>query len=327
MITRLLVTPGEPAGVGLDICLQLSRHEFDTELILVTDPDILLQRAQLLDIDFELQLVSGETPAKKHAAGTLKVLPVNCPSTVVAGTLNPENASFVIKSLTLATDLIQQGTHHALVTGPVHKGNINDAGIQFTGHTEWLAEKTHSVLPVMMLANNKLRVALVTTHLPLKDVSAIITRDRLVDVIRILNQDLKQRFSIKHPHIRICGLNPHAGESGHLGTEEIDTIIPAISQLQSEGMQLEGPLPADTAFLPDSLEGVDAILCMYHDQGLPVLKFADFEGAINITLGLPIIRTSVDHGTALHLAGTGKANPTSLFNAIHVASSLAKSLS
>jgi 4-hydroxythreonine-4-phosphate dehydrogenase len=326
VLTRLLVTPGDPAGVGLDICLQLCRQDLDTGLVVVTDPDVLQQRAQLLGIQFDLQVVSKQSTVNRHKAGTLQVLPVSCPSTVEAGKLNSENATFVIETLTVATELVQQGKFDALVTGPVHKGIINDAGIAFTGHTEWLAEKTQASLPVMMLANEQLRVALVTTHLPLKDVSSAITRERLESVIRILHQDLENRFSIDRPSIRICGLNPHAGESGHLGCEETDTIIPVIKQLQSEGMQLEGPLPADTAFLHDSVNNPDAILCMYHDQGLPVLKFADFDGAINITLGLPIIRTSVDHGTALDLAGTGKANPTSLLNAIQFASRMASNL-
>jgi len=206
----------------------------------------------------------------------------------------------------------QSGEFDALVTGPVHKGVINDAGISFTGHTEFLAAESGTSQVVMMLATTGLRVALATTHLPLVDVPRAITRTHLEGVLRILHSDLIKKFNIKQPHIRVCGLNPHAGESGHLGREEIDVITPVLDRLRAEGMQLEGPVPADTAFLPSSLEKTDAILAMYHDQGLPVLKHHDFAHAINITLGLPFVRTSVDHGTALELAGTGRADLTSL---------------
>jgi len=254
-----------------------------------------------------------------HQAGHIPILPASCQAPPIAGQLDQDNARYVTQTLDRATDLLMNKQFDALVTAPVHKGIINDAGIAFTGHTEWLAERTRAKLPVMMLATPDLRVALVTTHLPLQQVSQAITKTRLESVIRILHQDLIDKFHIKNPRIRVCGLNPHAGEDGHLGKEEINTIEPVLNQLKDDGINLEGPVPADTAFLPDTLQTTDAILAMYHDQGLPVLKYSGFDHAVNITLGLPIIRTSVDHGTALELAGTGKANPASLTAAVNLA--------
>jgi 4-hydroxythreonine-4-phosphate dehydrogenase len=242
---------------------------------------------------------------------------------VRAGQLDPANAAYVLETLTRAVELCEGQNVAALVTGPVHKGVINDAGIEFTGHTEFLAQRTGAATPVMMLAAGRLRVALATTHVPLRDVAAVITEERLKAVVRVLARDLSLRFGLRRPRILVCGLNPHSGEQGHLGREEIDVIEPAMSELRAEGIDLTGPLPADTLFTPRYLRRADAVLAMYHDQGLPVLKYAGFGEAVNITLGLPIIRTSVDHGTALDLAGTGRADAGSLRAAIGMAARLA----
>lgn len=250
------------------------------------------------------------------AAGELAVLPVSLAEPAIAGQLNSRNAAYILKTLDVAIAGCQAHHFAALVTGPVHKSVINDAGIPFSGHTEYLAEKTHTSKVVMMLATQGLRVALATTHLPLKDVAAAINTEELTQVIRILQRDLQQQFGINQPRIYVCGLNPHAGEGGHLGREEIEIIEPVLQTLRHEGITLIGPLPADTLFTPKYLDDADAVLAMYHDQGLPVLKFKGFGQAVNVTLGLPIIRTSVDHGTALDLAATGKADPGSLHTAL-----------
>ncbi len=323
-LPRLVITPGEPAGIGPDICLQLVQQEIPAELVFITDPEVLKSRAQLLGLNTDIQTLSSVTDATPHQLNTLNVLSVTCPEAVEIGSLNPLNASFVTNTLDTAIDMVHSGKADAIVTAPVHKGIINDAGIPFSGHTEWLAERTNASKPVMMLANNDLRVALATTHLPLKDISNAITSDLLEEIITIIHDDLQSKFHIIEPRIRVCGLNPHAGEDGHLGREEIDTIIPVLQRLRQQGFNLQGPVPADTAFLPDTLNGADAILAMYHDQGLPVLKYSGFETAVNITLGLPIIRTSVDHGTALELAGTGKANVSSLRAAVDTAIEMAR---
>jgi len=290
-------------------------------LSFIADPDLLQQRAAALGYAIKIQLVDAAHPAhdKPHARNTLNVIPVKCAKPVVAGKLDAGNAGYVTETLGHACDLLRDGHFDALVTGPVHKGIINQAGITFTGHTEWLAQRTGSPQPVMMLANEQLRVALASTHLPLNQVSQALSADHLETVIRVLHADLQNKFHLDTPRIRICGLNPHAGEDGYLGREELDVMIPLINKLSQQGLNLEGPVPADTAFLPGSLNQTDAILAMYHDQGLPVLKYSGFETAVNITLGLPIIRTSVDHGTALELAGSGKANPASLIAAIDMA--------
>jgi 4-hydroxythreonine-4-phosphate dehydrogenase len=240
---------------------------------------------------------------------------LNCP--VEAGKLNPDNAGHVLATLETAVQVCETGLCQGLVTGPVNKAVINDAGIGFTGHTEWLAARTQTSHVVMMLATTELRVALATTHLPLREVADAIQPESLLTTIEIIHQDLKERFDIRHPRILVCGLNPHAGEMGHLGQEELDVIIPTIAKARKSGMDITGPVPADTAFTPGSLSQTDVVLAMYHDQGLPVLKHHGFGDAVNITLGLPIIRTSVDHGTALDIAGTGKAEPDSMINAIH----------
>lgn len=319
---RIAFTPGEPAGIGPDLCVQLAQKSLSTSLVVIADPNLLTSRAQQLGLKLEIKQFNPSSPITPLKPGQLCVLPTYTTNTPKAGQLDPANAAYVLECLRQATQGCSDGTFHALVTGPVHKGVINDAGIPFTGHTEFLAELTNSY-PVMMLATEGLRVALATTHLPLSEVSKAITPQLLERVIRILHADLKKRFGIEHPNILVCGLNPHAGEGGHLGLEEIEIISPQLEQLRQEGMHLAGPLPADTLFTPHYLEQADAVLAMYHDQGLPVLKHKGFGQALNITLGLPIIRTSVDHGTALDLAGTGKANPGSLEVALNTAAEMA----
>ncbi|PPD33066.1 MAG: 4-hydroxythreonine-4-phosphate dehydrogenase PdxA [Methylomonas sp.] len=317
-ITRIALTPGEPAGIGPDLCIQLAQTRQNCQLVAIADPVLLKQRAQQLDLPLTLQLFDKTQPGKHCPPGHLTVLPVHLAAPVNCGQLNAANSSYVLETIYQATLGCMQGDFDAIVTAPVHKGIINDAGIPFSGHTEFIAEITGGI-PVMMLATPGLRVALVTTHLPLSQVSAAINQSSLTEVINILHADLRQRFGIAHPRILVCGLNPHAGENGHLGHEEIDTIEPVLQQLRLVGLDLQGPLPADTLFTPKYLESADAVLAMYHDQGLPVLKHKGFGQAVNITLGLPIIRTSVDHGTALELAGTGKASLGSLQFALHTA--------
>lgn len=311
-------TPGEPAGIGPDLAVQLSMRPLDNVIVAVADPQLLSERARQLGIQLNILTVRDRFPATPASPGSLYVQPVQLARTAVAGKLDTANAGYVLETIRLAVQGCQSGDFKALVTGPIHKGIINDAGISFTGHTEYLAMLTASD-PVMMLVCPGLRVALATTHLPLRRVSDAITRPVLTQVLTILQQDLIHRFGIEQPRILVCGLNPHAGEGGHLGHEEMDVIGPVLEQLRSKGMQLLGPLPADTLFTQRYLESADAVLAMYHDQGLPVLKHKGFGKAVNITLGLPIIRTSVDHGTALDLAGTGKAEIGSLLAAIEQA--------
>ena len=317
-IPRIALTPGEPAGIGPDLCVQLVQQEQACELIAVADPVMLKQRAETLGLPLEIRPFDLNQLARKHQAGTITILPISLSSTAACGRLDPANSRYVLETIRQATLGCMSGTFAAMVTGPVHKGVINDAGMPFSGHTEFIAELTGGT-PVMMLATPGLRVALATTHLPLSQVSASITSDSLTTIIRLLDRDLKLRFAIDKPKILVCGLNPHAGESGHLGREEIEIIVPTLERLRCEGINLYGPLPADTLFTPKYLETADAVLAMYHDQGLPVLKYKGFGQAVNITLGLPIIRTSVDHGTALELAGTGKANLGSLQFALQTA--------
>lgn len=321
----LAVTPGEPAGIGPDLIIQLSQSDQKAQLVVIADKAMMQERAKQLNItvNFNDYLAGSDAPISK--SGEICVLNVKCPAPVVVGQLDRTNSSYVLETLTRATKGCLSKEFDAIVTAPLHKGIINDAGVAFTGHTEFLAELTKAELPVMMLAADSLRVALATTHLPLKDVSDAITQDSLKQVITILYQDLVIKFGLKSPHILICGLNPHAGESGHMGMEEIETIEPVIKELKNQGMNLSGPLPADTLFTPKYLETADAVLAMYHDQGLPVLKHVGFGHAINVTLGLPIIRTSVDHGTALDLAGTGKASSGSLIAAIETAITMVNS--
>jgi 4-hydroxythreonine-4-phosphate dehydrogenase len=296
----IAVTTGEPAGIGPELAATLLSDPWPARIVLVGDAGLLARR--------------GGRPVP---GANLLHVPLAVPST--AGRLEAANARYVLALLDAALEGCASGRFDAIVTAPVHKGVINDAGIPFTGHTEYLAERTGAPLPVMMLAGGGLRVALATTHLPLAAVSAALTAERLAAVLRILDTDLRGKFGIAAPRILVCGLNPHAGEGGHLGREEIEVIEPTLRALQAEGLRLTGPVPADTAFLPERLAGHDAVLAMYHDQGLPVLKRAAFGHGVNVTLGLPVIRTSVDHGTALDLAGSGRADPGSLREALRLA--------
>ncbi|WP_020559282.1 4-hydroxythreonine-4-phosphate dehydrogenase PdxA [Thiofilum flexile] len=317
---RIALTCGEPAGIGPDIIATLaSRMTWPADMVVIGDPDVLASRAKRLGLNLRLRPYQPHEAVRPCRAGEIFIDAVDCPAPVIAGQLNVQNAKAVLQTLDRATQGCLKGEFAAMVTAPLHKGIINDAGIPFTGHTEYLAELTRAPLPVMLLLAGRLRVALATTHLPLKAVSEAITYQGLQQVITILAHDLERRFGIPNPRILVCGLNPHAGEGGHLGREEIDTIIPVIRDLQQQGFNVTGPLPADTLFTPRHLETTDAVLAMFHDQGLPVLKYAGFGQAVNITLGLPIIRTSVDHGTALDLAGTGMADTGSMSTAIQLA--------
>ena len=321
-IPRLVITAGEPAGIGPDLCLMLAtqKHQFSklVQLVIVADPELLAQRARQLNLSVDLQLFSPNIrePSREN---TLLVAPVSMAITATAGSVNPANGQYVLDTLLLALQGCLNDLFDGMVTGPVHKEVINNAGIPFSGHTEFLADQTHTEKVVMMLATEGLRVALATTHLPISQVPSAITHHSLTQVIHILHRELQDKFSISSPHIFVCGLNPHAGEGGHMGMEEIKTITPVLQNCRAQGMNLTGPLPADTLFNPKQLQQADAVLAMYHDQGLPVLKYKGFGQAVNITLGLPIVRTSVDHGTALDLAATGKIDPGSLYAAIETA--------
>ncbi|MEE9339118.1 MAG: 4-hydroxythreonine-4-phosphate dehydrogenase PdxA [Methylococcaceae bacterium] len=317
-IQRIALTVGEPAGIGPDLCVQLAQSKQDAEIVAIADPQLLKQRAEQLKLKLDINSFDASKPPKISAPRSITVLPVQLLDFVICGQLNVVNSSYVIETIKIATQGCVDGLFDAMVTAPVQKSIINEANIPFSGHTEFIAEITGGQ-PVMMLATLGLRVALVTTHLPLSDVSKEITAEKLSRIITLLDKDLRLCFSLKKPKILVCGLNPHAGENGHLGTEEIEIIEPTLKSLSAKGINLQGPLPADTLFTPKYLESADAVLAMYHDQGLPVLKHMGFGQAVNITLGLPIIRTSVDHGTALDLAGTGKANIGSLEFAIKTA--------
>ncbi|PKM30905.1 MAG: 4-hydroxythreonine-4-phosphate dehydrogenase PdxA [Gammaproteobacteria bacterium HGW-Gammaproteobacteria-11] len=318
----IALTAGEPAGIGPDLCLMLASQPCDHQRVVIADPELLYSRANQLGLTVSLTPFDPQSPPQPQAAGELSFLPLALAAPCIAGELNPSNAGYVLESLRLAGNGCLQGQFAAVVTAPVHKGVINDAGVPFSGHTEYFADLTNTPLVVMMLACPGLRVALATTHLPLRAVADAINAPLLEQVLTILHADLQNKFGIPAPRILVCGLNPHAGEGGHMGHEEIDVIIPVLQQLRAQGMQLEGPLPADTLFTPKHLDQADAVLAMYHDQGLPVLKHKGFGNAVNITLGLPIIRTSVDHGTALDLAGTGRADPGSLRVALDTAISM-----
>ena len=320
--SAIALTAGEPAGIGPDLCLLLAREPCAHERVVVADPDLLAERARQLGLDIELRPYDPTRPPAAQQAGQLSVLPVPLAAACQPGKLNPANARYVLETLRLGGQGCIDGQFAAVVTAPVHKGVINDAGVPFSGHTEFFADQTGTEQVVMMLACPGLRVALATTHLPLREVADAITPETLERVIRILQQDLRSKFGIHQPRILVCGLNPHAGEGGHLGREEIDIIIPLLERLRGEGMLLDGPLPADTLFTPKHLDHADAVLAMYHDQGLPVLKHKGFGQAVNVTLGLPIIRTSVDHGTALDLAATGRVDVGSLNVALNTAISM-----
>ncbi len=300
-------------------------REHHVQLVALADIHLLETRAQELGLDIELKHWTENTPVVQHTPGSLWVSEVSLRTPCHAGELDSANAEYVVEMLDQATDGVQAGAFAAMVTAPVQKSVINEAGIAFSGHTEFLQQKAGVKKVVMMLASPRLRVALVTTHLPLRKVADAITSHEVEQSVRILHADLVEKFGLADPRILVAGLNPHAGEGGHLGREEIDIIEPVLEQLRKEGMQLIGPLPADTLFTPKYLESADAVLAMYHDQGLPVLKSQGFGESINVTLGLPFIRTSVDHGTALDLAGTGKADESSLLAAIHIASQMISS--
>nr|WP_219736214.1 4-hydroxythreonine-4-phosphate dehydrogenase PdxA [Pseudomonas chlororaphis] len=307
------------------MCLLLASQQQPHPLIAITSRDLLTERAAQLGVAVSLIAVGPDNwPNQPAAAGSLYVWDTPLPAKVVAGQLDKANAAFVLETLTRAGQGCLDGHFDGMITAPVHKGVINESGIAFSGHTEFLADLTHTEQVVMMLATHGLRVALVTTHLPLRDIADAITPERLERVTRILHADLRNKFGIAQPRILVCGLNPHAGEGGHLGHEEIDIIEPTLERLRNEGMDLRGPLPADTLFTPKYLEHCDAVLAMYHDQGLPVLKYKGFGAAVNVTLGLPIIRTSVDHGTALDLAGSGKIDTGSLKVALETAYQMAE---
>ncbi|MDJ0759878.1 MAG: 4-hydroxythreonine-4-phosphate dehydrogenase PdxA [Woeseiaceae bacterium] len=316
----ILLTAGEPAGIGPELCVQIAAEGLQHDCVVIGDPDVLAQRAAVIGSPVAIRSVSAEDTGAP-VDGELRVIPFRFPEKPVCGELNTENASTLLAGLRFAAEACLRGEFRALVTAPLQKSIINDAGIPFSGHTEFLAEVTGADKPVMLLVADELRVALATTHLPLRDVPDAITASLLRCVLSVLHADLKRRFRLDDPVIAVCGLNPHAGEGGHLGTEEQDVITPVLDELRESGMRLRGPMPADTLFTPAGGQK-DAVLAMYHDQGLPVLKYAGFGNAVNVTLGLPIIRTSVDHGTALDIAGKGEADPGSLRTALDLAASL-----
>jgi 4-hydroxythreonine-4-phosphate dehydrogenase len=322
-IPLLAVTAGEPAGIGPDLCLQLAQQEHGQALVVLADKTLLQQRAWLLGLDVHLHDYDAQQTSPLPA-GHLRVLHIPSVQSVRAGHLNPANSRYVLDLLSRALQGCQSGEFSGMVTAPVHKGVINDAGIPFTGHTEFLAEQTNTGQVVMMLTGGGMRVALATTHLALRAVPDAITAELLESVLRIIQRDLTRRFGIAHPRILVAGLNPPAGEGGYLGREEIEVMIPVLDKLRAEGIDVSVPLPADTLFTPQRLMQCDCVLTMYHDQGLPVLKHASFGRGVNVTLGLPIIRTSVDHGTALELAGTGKADVGSLLEAIQMAADMVR---
>ena len=316
----LAVTSGEPAGVGPELCLRLIDHDWPGRLVVLADEQMLGERMRQLGMSIPLH---SYEPSEPPPAGALEVLHTPCAVPVAPGRLDAGNGRSVLAMLDRAIDGCVRGEFAGMVTAPVHKGVICEAGVPFSGHTEYLAESTGTARVVMMLVGGGMRVALVTTHLPLADVPSAITTTALAETLDILDHDLRERFSLAQPRILVAGLNPHAGEGGHMGREEIEVISPVLERLRQTGMDLVGPLPADTLFVPHTLQQGDAVLAMYHDQGLPVLKHASFGGGVNVTLGLPIIRTSVDHGTALDLAGTGRADPGSLFAAVRLAFEMA----
>lgn len=326
----IVLTAGEPAGIGPDLCVMLAQQLVPMRVVVLADKALLASRAKMLKLPLTL-LDYAPLADQPAPCGALEVIHVPLAAPAQPGKLDPANSGYVLETLRLAVEGCQNGTFDAMVTAPVHKGVINDAGIPFTGHTEYLAEKTGTSRVVMMLVGaapalpgGAMRVALATTHLPLRDVADAITQNSLGEVITILHHDLVSRFGIARPRILVAGLNPHAGEGGHLGREEIEVISPVLETLRAQGMDLRGPLPADTLFTPHMLNDCDCVLAMYHDQGLPVLKHVSFGGGVNVTLGLPVIRTSVDHGTALDLAGRGKAELGSLLAALELAGKMVR---
>ena len=324
MTPAIAITTGEPAGIGPDICVEAAMQDHDARIVFIADPSVIKTRAALLGIGIEIRELEVGQDIPEQQPGIMQILPLKAPYPSVPGELNPGNSPYVIAIINGAIDLCRTGHCDAMVTAPVQKNVINQAGISFTGHTEWIAEKTGADHPVMMLVNHEFRVCLATIHISLAQVPKSITRDSLCRIIRIIHSDMRQLFRLENPCIAVCGLNPHAGESGYLGNEETAILEPAIASMQQAGISVVGPVPADTAFTPRNLDNYDVVLAMYHDQGLPVIKHSGFGEVVNITLGLPIIRTSVDHGTALDLAGTGKAEDSSLRAALDMAIDLSR---
>ncbi|RUO68310.1 4-hydroxythreonine-4-phosphate dehydrogenase PdxA [Idiomarina ramblicola] len=323
-IPTLVFTPGEPAGIGPDLIIKIAQQPWSAAVVVCGDKNLLQQRAEQLGLSITLHRYRKGEELPQHQPGHLWVEHIPVCEEVVAGQLCTANGHYVVDCLKRASDGNLSGEFDAIVTGPVHKGVINQAGVAFSGHTEFLAHEANCNDVVMMLATEGLRVALVTTHIPLAYVAKAVTKERLTNILTILHNDLTKKFGESSPKILVCGLNPHAGESGHLGREEIETISPVLEQLKAQGMNLHGPYPADTIFQPKYLEDASAVVAMYHDQGLPVLKYKGFGQAVNITLGLPYIRTSVDHGTALELAGTGNINDGSCRLAMQTAIDMAR---
>ncbi len=325
MTTRIAVTPGEPASIGPDLVVSIAQQAWPVQLVVVASKELIRQRAEQLNLPITLIDYDANLEPIPQVAGTLTILDIPLAQPCIPGILDTNNGAYVVETLKVASDKNMSGEFEAIVTGPVHKGLINKSGVPFSGHTEYFANQANCPDVVMMLATKGLRVALVTTHIPLAYVAKAITFERLQKVTRILHKDLQSKFGIKNPKIYACGINPHAGEDGHLGREEIDVMEPAFAELRTEGINVIGPLPADTIFQEKYLKDADAILSMYHDQGLPVLKYKGFGSSVNITLGLPFIRTSVDHGTALELAGNGSADSGSMIEAISSAINLVNS--
>lgn len=325
MTTRIAITPGEPAGIGPDLIISIAQQAWSAQLVIVASKELMEQRAKQLNLPITFIDYDANIEATPQAAHTLTILDIPLAQPCVPGTLDVSNGAYVVETLKVASDKNMSGEFDAIVTGPVNKGLINKSGVPFSGHTEFFAHQANCSDVVMMLATKGLRVALVTTHIPLAYVAKAITYERLQKITRILHQDLQSKFGIKNPKIYACGINPHAGEDGHLGREEIEVMEPAFAELKAEGINVIGPLPADTIFQEKYLQDADAILSMYHDQGLPVLKYKGFGSSVNITLGLPFIRTSVDHGTALELAGVGEADSGSMIEAISSAIELVHS--
>ena len=318
-VPRIVITSGEPAGIGPDTCVALAQSSWEAGIVVAADAALLAATAAALGLPLAIEAYDSSKAPAPHRAGTLDVMHIPTPRDVIAGQPDPRNAAYVIEMLDRACDGCMNGEFAAMVTAPVQKSTLLDAGYAFTGHTEYLAARTRAALPVMLLVSDGLRVALVTTHLALADVPHAITRERLRATLQIVNMDVERHFSLAAPRIAVLGLNPHAGEAGHLGREEINVIAPVIQELRAQGLNIEGPVPADTAFTPRFLQTTDVIVAMYHDQGLPVIKHVGFGNGVNVTLGLPILRTSVDHGTALGLARTGTADAGSLRAALALA--------
>ena len=323
-LPRIIISVGEPAGIGPELVLALAQKELPIHLTCVADPKLLESVNKELAAGVKITTLESNAALPRHKAGILSVVPNGLHVPAVAGRLNPENAAYVLRCLDMAISACVDGRADALVTAPLQKSAINEAGYVFSGHTEYLAEKTApGIQPIMLLAAANLRVALVTTHMPLRDVPAQIDEKKIQHAITVVNQAMQQQFAIKQPRIAVCGLNPHAGEHGHFGREEIDIIEPAIRAMRTLGIDVDGPLPGDTAFTPANRDTYDCFIAMFHDQGLPVIKALNFGEIVNVTLGLPIIRTSVDHGTGLDIAGQGTADPASLICAVQLAAHLA----